>query len=126
MHNFLYKHVSIFPLHILLTRRNDIWSKHINTFSSVSIIIVFCVEMFQYSHCTYCLREESTHFCLEVSGKFFGTKNHTKKLVIFLKIFELNQLFRHKFLYQNVSVFLLHILLQRRFDMFWSGSISTV
>ena len=95
MHNFLYKNVSIFPLYILLTRRTDIlWSKHINTFSSGSIIKVFCVEMFQYSHCTYCLREESTHFCLEVSGQFFGTKNHTKIIGNILKDFLIKPTFQ--------------------------------
>ena len=72
-------------------------------------------RIFQYSPYTYCLQEESTHFGLsvltyfrlEVSAQFFRTENVTRieKLKIFSKNFELYQLFRDNFLYQNVLMF---------------------
>ena len=51
--------------------------------------------MFQYSHYTYCLQEESTHFGLRVSTyfylevlpEFFGTKDHARKIDNILKDF---------------------------------------
>ena len=64
MHNFLYQIVWIFPLHI------------------------------------YCLQEESTHFALRALTNFFlkvlkhfVSKNHSRKIDKFTKIFELYRLF---------------------------------
>ena len=48
---------------------------------------MFCVEMFQYSHYTYYLREESAHFCLKVLAQFFGKKYCTREIDNILKDF---------------------------------------
>ena len=52
-----------------------------------SSCIIFYDRMFRCSHYTYCLQEESTHFCLEVSAQLFSTKNHTRKISKILKDF---------------------------------------
>ena len=50
-----------------------------------SSCIIFCANIFRYSHYKYYLQEESTYFCLEVSAQFFGTENHTRKIANILK-----------------------------------------
>ena len=56
--------------------------------------------------------------------KHFGLKNQTRKMYTLYKD-ELYQVFMHNFLYQNVSIILLHIFLTRKINTFWSGGIST-
>ena len=65
-----------------------------------SLCIVFCTKMSQYSHYTYCLREESTYFNLRVSTHFglevtgqFNIENHRQKISnIHVDFFELYKL----------------------------------
>ena len=66
-------------------------------------------------------------------GKVWIQKNHTRKISNH-KGFELYQVFMHDFLYQNILIFPLYILLTRcigtiwykNIDTFWSGGINTV
>ena len=58
-----------------------------------SSCITFRAKMFGYSHCIYCLQEESIHFDLMVSANFgletsrhFSTKNYTRKFDKTLKL----------------------------------------
>ena len=50
----------------------------------------------------------------------FGQKNHTRKISNICKGFELYWIFMHNFLYQNVLIIPLYILLSSRIDTFWS------
>ena len=62
-----------------------------------------------------------------------GPQNHTREIDKIHKDWELYQVFMHKFLFQNVQVLPLHILITRRIstfksqgiDKFWSGGIKT-
>ena len=49
----------------------------------------------------------------------------SRKIHNIYKDFKLYQLFLHKFLYQNVLIFPLDILLKRRINTLWSDSIET-
>ena len=63
-----------------------------------------------------------------------SSKTHAGKIGNIHEDFELYQVFMNNFLFQNVPLFLLNILLTRRivtfwsdgFDTFWSGGIGTV
>ena len=57
--------------------------------------------------------------------KILSFKNHTRKIDKIHKDFELYQVFKHNFLYKNVWIFPLYILLTSRINTFWSGGIKT-
>ena len=80
--------------------------------------ILLCAKMFGYSHCRYCLQEESTHFDIRVLTILLwryrillGLKKlYNKKSAKLIKISKLCQAFILHFLFQNVSMLPDHIL----------------
>ena len=71
----------------------------------------------------YSLLLTSIFFELLVFG-YSGPKNRTIKISNIHKDFELFQLFMHNFLCQNISIFILYILLT--INTIWFGGIGTV
>ena len=65
---------------------------------------------------------------IQIAGirTFFPKKIRQEKLKKFIKVFELYQIFLHNFLCQNVQIFPNYILLARKINNFWSGSISNI
>lgn len=49
-----------------------------------------------------------------------GSKTHTRKVDKIKKGFELYQVFTYKFVYKNIWIFPLYILLTKRINTFWS------
>ena len=98
-----------------LTRKLAIFTK-ILTYTKSSCIM-FYAKTSQYSHNTYCLQKESTHFGLKTSKPFdlevqhnLGLKNHARKISDIHKNFELYQVFMYNFLCQTVLTFPFYIL----------------
>ena len=60
-----------------------------------------------------------------VSGQSGPKKNHKRKIYTIYKGFELCQVFMHNFLYQNVPIFPIYLLLTKRIDTLWSKGINT-
>ena len=82
-HNFLCKNVSIFPLHLQLTKS----AIFLKIYSKKSWYPSWYLDI----HYISCLQEETTYFGLEVSGHSgvrvsgdFGPKNHTRKINIYI------------------------------------------
>ena len=63
---------------------------------------------------------------IEGIRKFCPKKIRQEKLTKFIKMFELYQVIMHNYLCQNVRIFLNYVLLIRKINTFWSGSIISV
>ena len=63
---------------------------------------------------------------IEGIREFCPKEIRQEKFTKFIKMFELYQVIMHNYLCKNVRVFLTYVLLIRKINTFWSGSIISV